>query len=261
MISIKYEKINQYDVSIVLPSGYDPAKQYRTIYMHDGGNGAIQAMNYIDHLIITAQIEPLIIIGIVPIDRNNEYTPWEAPSLMPNTPNLGGQVKNYLDTIVHQIKPYIDTHYATNPAPSYTAIAGCSFGGLASIFASYYYPEVFHQYIVLSASFWYEDVLQYIRGEEVKRQGNTYIKPAVNRQNHHLYLYVGELEGIHRDSIQKNMVEATKKAYQELTKEDYLEGNLLFELNPEGTHDVCFFSQHFIRALRWLYGGGTHQED
>lgn len=253
MIQMKKEKIANYDVSIVLPTDYDETKQYRIIYMHDGGNAAIQAMNYIDHLIITKQIEPIIFIGIEPINRNNDYTPWEAPDLMPNAPRLGGQAKAYLDVVVTQIKPYIDKHYATNPEPSHTAIAGCSYGGLVSVFASYYYPEVFHQYIILSASFWYEDVLRYVQGEEVVRQENSYVKPAVDRQHHQMYLYVGEFEGIYRDSLQKNMVAYTKKAYEEFAKEGYAKDNILFEVHPEGTHDVYFFSPHFIKALRWLY--------
>ncbi|GGP10653.1 alpha/beta hydrolase [Oceanobacillus neutriphilus] len=253
-MQIKSEKIHDYQVTVVLPTGYDSEKTYRTIYMHDGGNAATQAMNYIDHLIITEQIEPMILVGVVPIDRNNDYTPWVTSSLLPNQPNLGGQAKEYLHVLVHEIKPFIDMNYATNASPDHTAIAGCSFGGLVSIFASYYYPKIFHDYIILSASFWYDGFIQYLQGEEVVRQGKSYQKPVINRENHQMYLYVGEIEGIYRESAQKHMVDYTKKAYGELKKEGFSDSNLLFETHPEGTHDVYFFSPHFIRALRWLYG-------
>lgn len=258
LIQMKSEKIQDYQVNVVLPTGYDSEKKYRTIYMQDGGNAATQAMNYIDHLIITEQIEPMILVGIVPVDRNNDYTPWEAPSLLPNQPNLGGHAIEYLHVLVHEIKPFIDLNYASNPSPSHTAIAGCSFGGLVSIFASYYYPKVFHDYIILSASFWYDGLLPYLQGEEIIRQGKSYQKPAINRENHQMYLYVGEIEGIYRNSAQKHMTEYTKKAYDELKKEGFADSNLLLETHPEGTHDVYFFSPHFIRALRWLYGNKTH---
>lgn len=254
MIQIKSEKIDNYQVNIALPSGYHVENNYRTIYMHDGGNGATQVMNYIDHLIISKQIEPVIIVGIIPNNRNDDYTPWEAPSLLPNVPTLGGQAKNYLDTLVNKIKPFIDANYATNPASSHTTISGCSFGGLVSIFASYYYPEVFHHYIILSASFWYDGVLQYMQGEEIIRNGTSYKKPVINRENHHMYLYVGEIEGIYRDTVQKHMVSDTKKACEELMKEGFQPENILFEQHPEGTHDAYFFSMHFLRALQWLYG-------
>ncbi|WP_436799745.1 alpha/beta hydrolase-fold protein [Peribacillus frigoritolerans] len=142
--------------------------------------------------------------------------------------------------------------YATNPEPSHTAISGCSLGGLISIFSSYYYPEVFHQYISLSTSFWYEDVL--LQGEKIERQGNIHVKPTVNRQDHQLYLYVGELEGIYKETVQKHMVDFTKKAHLEFIKEGYSESNLLFASDPEGTHDDLFFTNYFIQSLRWLYG-------
>ncbi|WP_340372001.1 alpha/beta hydrolase-fold protein [Peribacillus sp. FSL E2-0218] len=254
MIRYLNKKVADHEVCVILPSGYDQTKKYRTIYMHDGGKTAMQAVNYIDHLILSGQIEPLIVIGIAPIHRNDDYTPWAAPSLAPQGTDFGGQAHAYLHTVVTEIKPYIDAHYATNPEPSHTAISGCSLGGLVSIFASYYHPEVFHQYISLSPSFWYEDVLRYLQGEKIERQGKSYSKPPVNRQNHQLYLYVGELEGIYKETAQKHMVDYTKKAHLEFIKEGYLESNLLFELNPEGTHDDLFFSNYFIEALRRLFG-------
>lgn len=254
LLQIRTEIIHDYPVTIVLPTGYDTSKKYATIYMHDGGNAAKQALNYIDHLVITKQIEPIIIVGITPIDRNDDYTPWETPPLFPNQPTPSGKAEEYLHILVHKIKPFIDATYATNPSPEHTAIAGCSFGGLVSIFASYYYPEIFHKYIILSASFWYEDVVPYMQGETIIRFGKTYQKPQIDRDKHQMYLYVGALEGIYRETAQKEMVTYTKQAYTALQQEGFSPSQLLFETHPEGTHDVYFFSPHFIHALRWHYG-------
>ena len=71
----------------------------------------------------------------------------------------------------------------------------------------------------------------------MERQGNIHLKPTVIRQDHQLYLYVGELEGIYKETIQRHMVDYTKKAHLEFIKEGYSEFNLLFALDPEGTHD------------------------
>lgn len=254
LIQIKNENIANFQVSVILPTGYDTRKRYRTIYLQDGGNAAKQALNYIDHLIITKQIEPIIIIGIHPNNQEEDYTPWQAAALQADKPASGGKAAEYLYLLVNEIKPFIDKHYASNPSAEYTAIGGCSFGGLVSIFASYYYPETFHHYIILSASFWYEGVLNFIEGQKITQQNKTYTKPDINRQNHKMYLYVGELEGIHRDSVQKHMVEYTKQVVHEIKQEGFSEANLLFETAAEGTHDVYFFSPHFIRSLFWLYG-------
>lgn len=253
MIQIKNEYIANFKVSVILPTGYNPHKQYRTIYLQDGGNAAKQALNYIDRLIITEQIEP-IIIGVHPNNREEDYTPWQAAALQADKPASGGKATKYLHLLVNEIKPFIDKHYATNPSAGYTAIGGCSFGGLVSIFASYYYPEIFHHYIVLSASFWYKDVLNFLQGRKITHQGVSYKKPDIDRKSHKMYLYVGELEGIHRDSVQKHMVEYTKQAVHAIKQEGFSDANLLFETTAEGTHDVYFFSPYFIRSLFWLYG-------
>ncbi|MES1041783.1 alpha/beta hydrolase-fold protein [Peribacillus simplex] len=154
-------------------------------------------------------------------------------------PSNYDQTKKYRTIYIHDFGETAkqDAHYATNPEPSHIAISGCSLGGLVSIFISHYYPEAFNQYISLSASFWYEDVLRYLHGEKMERQGNIHLKPTVNRQDHQLYLYVGELEGMYKETIQRYMVDYTKKAHLEFIKEGDSESNLLFELNQEGTHD------------------------
>ena len=146
-------------------------------------------------------------------------------------------------------------HYATNPEPSYTAISGCSLGGLVSIFASYYYPEVFHQYISLSASFWYEDVLRYLQGEKIERQGNIQIKPTVNRQDHQLYLYVGELEGIYKETIQSIWLTTRRRPTLNLSRKaiwnlDYHLRQIQKELMMTCSFLTTSFN-HFVGYLAW----------
>ncbi|HLQ41044.1 MAG TPA: alpha/beta hydrolase-fold protein [Tetragenococcus sp.] len=254
MIQIKTEKISRHPVNVILPTDYDSNKKYRTIYLQDGGNAAKQALNYIDHLIISRQIEPLILVGITPLDRNEEYTPWPARTPLSGETKSGGQAQAYLQLLVKEIKPFIDAHYATDPAPSHTAIGGCSFGGLISLLASYYYPEVFHDYIILSASFWYEKMDRFLSGEQITLEDHSFQKPQVNRGSQRMYLYVGQQEGIYRQGRQKEMFSYTQKAYSHLVEEGFSDKNLHFETCAKGTHDVLFFSPHFIHALQWLYG-------
>lgn len=95
---------------------------------------------------------------------------------------------------------------------------------------------------------------QEIPNDLIERQGNIHLKPTVNRQDHQLYLYVGELEGIYKETIQKHMVDYTKNTHLEFTKEGYLESNLLYASDPKGTHDDLFFTTYFIQSLHWLFG-------
>jgi enterochelin esterase-like enzyme len=50
---------------------------------------------------------------------------------------------NYLRFIVEELKPFIDSTYATLRKRKYTMIAGSSMGGLISLYAICEYPEIF----------------------------------------------------------------------------------------------------------------------
>ncbi|TPR58264.1 alpha/beta hydrolase [Enterococcus sp. OL5] len=248
-----FTEIQTYKVSIVLPRGYHVDQHYPTVYMQDDGNGAKQVLNYIDHLTATGQISPFILVGIAPVNRNDDYTPWPADALLPHTPKLAGKVKEYLTILATEIKPYIDTHYATDPLAVSTTIGGCSYGGLAALFASYYFPEVFGNYILLSASFWFEDVIPYLEGKTIVKDQMVYKKPKIKRSMHKLYGYVGEIEGIYRQGRQQQMTTLSKKAFGLLQEEGFPKEQMRIETCQEGTHDAYFFSAHFLHAIKWLF--------
>ncbi|MFD2728258.1 alpha/beta hydrolase [Enterococcus camelliae] len=259
-MQIETMHLKGYETKIILPSGYHEQYRYPVIYLHDGGNGAIQVLNQIEHLIQSKQIAPIILVGVTPINRNDDYTPWPADAMLPNQPQLGGKAALYLDTLVQTIKPAIDTHFSTNPLPEATTIAGCSFGGLVSFFASYYASEIFGNYIFLSASFWYEHALDYLNGQTFTILEKRYQKPTVVRANQRLFLYVGEIEGIYRQTNQKYMLDYNKKAFELLKNEGFDKKAMKLMTDPEGTHDAYYFAKYFLEALKWLFPSSEKQE-
>lgn len=243
------EKVADFELTIYLPNSYaEGAKRYPAIYVQDGGNVVLNAFNYLDHLFITKQLPELIFVGITSHDRNYEYTPWPADTLVPGGVLFGGGANDYIQVLADQIKPYIDAHYATMPEPEHTAIAGCSFGGLVSAHAYYLRSDTFGKSAWLSASFWYEGYVKHMQETPL---------PAAD---HRLYMYVGELEGIHKTTIQAEMVAQTKAAYRILLDKGFPEQNVKFETDPLGTHDSFFFAMKFIHALRWLFAEGMEAE-
>lgn len=252
-MQIHYKTIHEYQVEIILPTGYDERLAYPTLYLQDGGNGASQIRNYLDHLMRSGQLEPLLLIGITPLERMTDYTPWPAPALVPTKPAFKGQAKHYLATLVHEIKPFIDREYATNPAPDKTAIGGASLGGLVSYWASYLYPEIFGTYILLSASYWFPGVMDFASGKIVEHAGKSYQKPRVARNNHRFYCSVGELEGFYHQTVQNQMPRFTREIVTSLQEEGVPAKQIRFDTHPEGTHDAYFFSKFLIQALEWLF--------
>ncbi|MDR7316654.1 alpha/beta hydrolase-fold protein [Brevibacillus nitrificans] len=244
------EEVAGFELHIYLPVHYlESNHRYPVVYVQDEGSVVLDSYNYVDHLFLTKQLPEIIFVGIKPHERNDEYSPWPTASLVPGGRNFGGGAKTYLQTLVDQIKPYIDQTYRTLPEKENTAITGCSLGGLVSIYAYYEHAEIFGKSALISASFWYDGFVEYIRSQ------------ALPTLDHRMYMYTGELEGIYKTTSQSQMVSKTKEAHHVLLEKGFVPENLRLETDPLGTHDSFFFSIRFIAAMKWLFGEACIQSD
>lgn len=160
------------NVDIWLPEGYDPAKKYAVLYMHDGQNlfdttmtFNKQAWNVDDiscRLLKAGKLKDLIVVGIwnSPRKRHSDYfpqKPFESLSAQAKD-SISNQLKNrgtpaggsfqanadaYLKFIVTEMKPFIDKNYSVYTDREHTFMSGSSMGGLISIYAICEYPDVF----------------------------------------------------------------------------------------------------------------------
>lgn len=246
-MGIKYIhiEIHGWKLTIRLPFSYGTEhRRFPVAYLQDEGSVMKHTANYLDHLFRSQQLNELILVGVASKDRNHDYTPWPLPEVTPGAPSFGGGGDDYLRALAEEIKPYIDSHYLTLQEARYTGIIGYSLGGLISLYASYRYPEVFGRIGLLSASFWYEGILDYMRDHPVDIAGQR------------IYMYYGELEGCYKTNAQKEMAGRSRAAHQLLLEQGFGGGDLLLECDPQGTHDLMFFSRQFPPALKWLFGGG-----
>jgi predicted alpha/beta superfamily hydrolase len=90
-------------------------------------------------------VRQMMIVGIFSGDRMAEYTKpgYEA----------------YGRSVVEEIKPYIDAHFRTRPAPQTTGVMGSSLGGVVSFYMGWEWPEVFGNVGCLSSTFTHKDNL------------------------------------------------------------------------------------------------------
>ncbi|MBW4082230.1 alpha/beta hydrolase [Paenibacillus sp. S150] len=243
--TFRREEVRGRRLMIYLPRSYGTeGRKYPVVYLQDEGSVMRQTTNYLEHLSITGELPELIFVGIATPDRNHEYTPWPRAAATPGSPDFGGGGSGYLKELVEVIKPYIDRHYATLPGRADTGLIGYSLGGLISMYAYYLYPDIFGRIGLLSASFWYEGMLEYMR---------TRVATPCGPQ---LYMYVGELEGLYKTNVQKQMVPSTRKAHRLLKEQGLSEQVLRFDTDRQGTHDSVFFSRQLPAALKWLFGAG-----
>jgi S-formylglutathione hydrolase FrmB len=154
------------NIDVWLPPGYaaHPHRRYPVLYMHDGQNlfdpafsfytqtdwGVDEAMT---KLIAEGRAREAIVVGIW-------NTPLRLQEYMPRKPVTGASLAigvegmgelpassivsdQYLDFIVHELKPFIDATYRTRAGRDDTFVMGSSMGGLISLYAAAEYPDVF----------------------------------------------------------------------------------------------------------------------
>ncbi len=185
-------------IRVWTPSDYDPAQRYDVLYMHDGQMlfDASTAWNHqewgideaMDSLQAQGRIRPTIVVAIDNTsERIGEFCPDDISQYLPaGTPvysDFAPQGNDYLRFIVEELKPFIDSVYATYPDREHTWLMGSSCGGLISSYALCKYPELFAGAACLST----HCTLAYPRPDEpsdaVMTAYRTYLKEHLPQPN------------------------------------------------------------------------------
>ena len=138
------------DVWVWLPPSYSKnlKKHYPVVYMHDGQNcfdpatstfgvdwGIDETMT---RLISAGKVrEAIVVAAASTADRDREYDFSEKGDI-------------YAQFIIKTLKPYIDSHYRTQPGRTSTFTMGSSMGATISFEMAWAYPEVFSKAAALS---------------------------------------------------------------------------------------------------------------
>lgn len=167
------------NVDVWLPPGYEIGNPLPVLYFQDGQMlfDSTDTWNHqeweLDEtasaLIKQGRIKPFIIVGIWNggQERHTDYFPQKPfESLSANSQDSMYQAQRpegdpvfhgykvhsdeYLTFLTLELKPYIDSHYATLPDAANTSIGGSSMGGLISWYAMCEYPDVFGAALCLS---------------------------------------------------------------------------------------------------------------
>lgn len=172
-------------VYVYLPADHAVSgKRYPVLYMFDGHNvffdshatyGKSWGMaEYLD-----ARQKDLIVVAVQCNHRGNqrlvEYSPAEFE--FPEIGVIVGRGKEYMDWMVHTLKPYIDANFPTEPQREHTALAGSSMGGLMALYGVCEYGRVFSKAACISPSFWMskDKVLQMVEQAELAPDTAVYM--------------------------------------------------------------------------------------
>lgn len=225
-------------IRIYLPINYSLSdKKYPVLYMHDGQNLFEDSTSYVgewgvdeslDSLSVSKKLD-FIVVGIDNGQgkRINELSPWE------NEKYGKAEGEAYMEFIVKQIKPYIDSTYRTLSNRENTAIMGSSLGGLISHYAIYKYPEIFGKAGIFSPSYWYADEVY------------TFTKTKPVPKDARLFLVMGKEEG--------DAVKDAQKMYDLILASGHPKSKVNLFIDPSGGHNEKSWRRQFAPVVEWLF--------
>ncbi|CAG9621303.1 alpha/beta hydrolase [Sutcliffiella rhizosphaerae] len=239
-------------VKVLLPKGYEQStKNYPILYMHDAQNlfrdedAFFGASWGIEQCLKESELK-LIVVGIdcntVGTKRNDEYGPWISDKhvnkglSMDTSIDLGGEGKLYIDFIVKELKPFIDSKYRT--IQDDTAMAGSSAGGLISTYAMCKYPHIFKKVAALSNAYWFSqnDIEKFAERSDLSAIDRFYFDVGTREET----ATFGPDEYIH-----------SNVSFEKIIKKKNIEYR--FELVEDAVHNEKAWRERFPSILHYLY--------
>jgi predicted alpha/beta superfamily hydrolase len=225
---------------IYLPRDYYTSNnRYSVIYMHDAQNlfdttfsayGGEWKIDETMEMFSDQGKQSAIVVGSTTIiNRDDELTPYEHPT------RGGGKADRYVNFIVNNLKPYVDSKFRTKPEREFTGIAGSSNGGLFTFYAGLASQDVFSKLGVYSPSFWFNSTIFDFALNSTDKYGDL-----------NIYFYCGEKETSYPTIIPdlNNMINILKsKGFK----------NIKTSLDPNGLHNEYYWAKEFPFTYEWLF--------
>ena len=157
-------------VRVSLPSNYEPQQTYPVVLLNDG------ELDYLSDL-----SQSVILVGLVPENRLDDFTPWKASALKEGAPDFGGKVDQYHHKIFQGILTTLKKDYLIDE--SRIAYGGYSLGGLAAVYSLYSNHLPVTCIFSICGSFWYPDFTDFCREHDLIQSQSL------------IYLQNGQIEG------------------------------------------------------------------
>lgn len=174
-----------YEIKVGLPENYNPTgEKYATIYVLDGKEIFEFVANKCKNISDRLSVKNAIVVSIgYGKDRSIDYTPTKVSNVTGGAP----QFMNFIET---ELIPTMQQDFNVDTARSSRVILGHSYGGLFGGCAFAVNNKVFGNYILLSPSFWFDNLVA-LQLEKSYRNINKNKKQLV-------FMGIGEAENLGR---------------------------------------------------------------
>jgi uncharacterized protein len=157
-----------YSLYIRVPPEYATSqRQYPVIYLLDADYSFALAVNTVDFLARRENQAPQAIVvaigysGQYPseekyrLNRTRDYTPEPMSGPTSAAQKASGGAPKFLRVIEREIFPFVEKNYRVDTRDR--TLVGHSYGGLFAAWVLQERPELFHRYLLVSPSLWYND--------------------------------------------------------------------------------------------------------
>ncbi|MFW9850663.1 MAG: alpha/beta hydrolase-fold protein [Candidatus Thorarchaeota archaeon] len=183
-IVVKSEVLGEDRIVLIrCPKNYQVSdKKYPVLFLLDAEFFFYQTIAAVEFLSECGYISPkpipeILIVGIVNVDRNRDYTPTFAPKQREVLEfPTSGKAEKFLEFLKLELIPLVEEKYRTHP---FRILAGWSLGGLLTIHSFLYHSDLFSAYLSISPSLWWDEDLYVERTKTLLSQEKVSDKPLI----------------------------------------------------------------------------------
>jgi enterochelin esterase-like enzyme len=237
-------------IDFYLPLNTEP-RELSLLLINDGQDlDKMGFKNILDGLMATAQISPLLAVGIHAGDRFSEY----GIAGVPDYKRRGEKAFAYQQFLIKELVPLIHINYKIESFKS-RGIAGFSLGGLSAFDTAWNYPEILSVAGIFSGSFWWRSKdLDEGYDEDRDRIMHQKIKNGSYHPDQRFYFTTGSLD----ETADRNnngvidSIDDTMAIISELQHLGFnLEHNIRYINYEDGKHDVETWGKAMPAFLLW----------
>ena len=232
----------------------DRKSDMNLLLLNDGQDmDKLRVKSIMDSLYKKGLLQPLLVVGIEPVDRMQEY----GVAGYPDYKNNGGRADKYAAFIDDELYAFVKKKAGVRKFNT-VVLAGFSLGGLSAFDIAWDHADKIDKVGVFSGSFWWRDVDAGDSSYSDEKNRIMISKIRSSRKKPHLqyWFYAGNKEETgdrDKDGI-IDVVDDTKDLINLVKSKNVCSpGDIVYTEDPNGIHDFSSWSHWFGNFLLWAF--------
>lgn len=256
-LEIKSKYLNQnVFLELFLPPSFKDKTigHFPVLFFNDGQDlKAVRVLETLEYLYLEEKIAEIIVVGIYPNDRMEEY----GTANRPDYKNRGVKAANYQLFIIQELMPLLEERYKASRHELDRAFAGFSLGGLSALDIVWNHPAFCATAGVFSGSLWWRSKAFDPSDPDANRIAHQMIEEGSYKPELRFWFQAGtkdEAEDRNHNGI-IDAIDDTLQLIEILKSKGYQEPNQVKYVEiQDGIHHPQTWAEALPDFLIWCYG-------